>query len=90
MPSLALSLTLLLCAASALAQGAATKTHAPQADNASRKICRSAAIPGSRIRGKPICLTADEWRDLSLSSQRQRQDLSNEESKVTMGAIPSG
>ncbi|MGZ3378016.1 MAG: hypothetical protein ACXU8S_15590 [Phenylobacterium sp.] len=38
-----------------------------------RVICRSAPIPGSRIRTR-MCLTADAWRQRQLQDQRDLND----------------
>ena len=51
-------------------------------------ICRTekGATP---LRTRRICLTEQQWRELSLNSGRQMQDFSEEQSRVSMGAIPS-
>lgn len=48
-----------------------TPAPAPQAATAGeeRKICRKVGVTGSRVSGKRVCHTAEEWRQMDLATQ---------------------
>ena len=84
------SVTLLMSSPPSLAQDARSNRSDPHAQKTPQVVCRNEASSGSRIQGRRICLTEQQWRDLSAASQSQAKDFSNEQSKATMGAIPNG
>lgn len=60
--------------AQALADPPARKTREGEGDP-NQVICRSENEPGSRIKGRRICLTRAEWRELRAQSRNAIDDM---------------
>ena len=80
-----------LIAAAALAgEPASATTAAPAKPKKEVKICRTQEITGSRIGGRSVCKTADEWRLEKEDAERMisgRRDLVDGH-QVTLGGQP--
>jgi len=60
---------------------AATTTTAPQgaeAPKAERKICKREESTESRLGGKRVCLTAEQWRERQRGATRDLGDVSKQ------------
>jgi hypothetical protein len=60
--------------AQALADPPARKTREGEGDP-NQVICRSETEPGSRIKGRRVCLTRAEWRELRAQSRQVADDI---------------
>ncbi|MEN3748027.1 hypothetical protein TPR58_12700 [Sphingomonas sp. HF-S3] len=60
-----MSFLLGLIAAIGVQDAPATQAAPAPAAKAEKKICRSAAPTGSRLKGKSTCHTAAEWREIN-------------------------
>jgi hypothetical protein len=66
--------TALIIAAALAAAPAAPSAKAPPTIEEEKKICKTEAVTGSRMRGERRCLTSVQWEQIRLESQRAMKD----------------
>ena len=75
--SIMISLMLMQAAAAA---PAASETTAPPADDA-KIVCKTLKETGSRLAGKRVCATKQEWRRLNEESEKAAREIQDTHSK---------
>lgn len=76
--TVALSVLFLAAANDTAATTAAPAPQATEAPKAERKICKREESTESRLGGKRVCLTAEQWRERQRGATRDLGDVSKQ------------